>query len=86
MTTHYLIITTWIDSCETELQLDTVGKFISDKLITDDKQRDDLIDYLHKVIKQRQWVAAKVAQRDFKPVDRFPACDEYHEPQPTDIS
>ena len=80
MTNHYQIIAAWIDSCETELQLDNVGSFIADRLITDDKQRDDLINYLHNAINRKQWVASKVARRDYKQVDRFPACDE----QPSD--
>ena len=86
MTNHFTIIAAWIDSCSTELQLDNVGTFISERLITDDKQRDDLITYLHGAIKRRSWIAAKVAQRDYKVVERFPACDEYHEEQPTDLN
>jgi transposase len=82
MTTHFPIIAAWINSCETDLQLDNVGNFIADRLITDDKTRDDLIDYLHEAIKRREWCAAKVANRDMNRVERFPACDEY---QPTDI-
>jgi len=65
MTNHFQIIAAWIDSCETDLQLDNVGTFIAERLITDDKQRDDLISYLHDAIKRRSWVAAKVAQRDY---------------------
>lgn len=84
MTNHYTIITAWIDSCETDLQLDTVGQFIANRLVTDEKQRDDLIEYLHNAITRRSWVAAKVANRDYTRVERFPACDEYNEPQPTD--
>lgn len=80
MTNHYQIIAAWIDSCETESQIDTVSSFIADRLITDHKQRDDLIAYLHDAITRKQWAASKVARRDYKQVDRFPACDE----QPTD--
>ena len=79
MTNHYTIITAWIDSCETEQQLDTVGTFIAERLITDDKQRDDLIDYLHNAIQRRSWVAAKVAQRDYTKVsDDYPDFIEHH--------
>lgn len=77
MTTHYDILKKWIDSCETEPQLDNIGRFISDTLITDEKQRDDIIDCLHMAIKRRSWIAAKVANRDMVKVDRFPACDEH---------
>jgi len=73
MTNHYTIIKAWIDSCETEEQLITVGSFIAERLITDDKQRDDLITYLHDTTTRRQWVAAKVAQRDYTKVsDEYP--------------
>lgn len=82
MTNHFQILAAWIDSCETDLQLDNIGLFVSERLITDDKQRDDIIDYLHDAIKRRSWCAAKVANRDMNRVERFPACDEY---QPTDI-
>ena len=68
MTNHFTIIAAWIDSCETELQLDNVGTFIAERLITDDKQRDDLLAYLHSAITRRSWVAAKVAQRDYTKV------------------
>ncbi len=79
MTNHYTIIKAWIDSCETELQLDNVGQFIANRLITDDKQRDDLITYLHDTITRRQWVAAKVAQRDYTKVsDEYPEFSEHY--------
>ena len=93
MTSHYDILKSWIDSCDNELQLDNIGTFVADKLITDDKQRDDIIDYLRDTIKNRAWIRAKVIQRDYVPApDRSPVCDEhieidplgYVEPQPTD--
>lgn len=80
MTTHYDIVKKWIDSCETEQQLDTVWLFINNKLITDEKQKDDMMEYLHKVLYERAWLASKVANRDMVRVERFPACDE----QPSD--
>lgn len=86
MTSHYQIITHWINSCENELQLDTVLKFIMEHLITDEKTKDDLIAYWKDNHKQRAWVAAKVAQRDYVDVSNTSllACDEYHDEQPSD--
>lgn len=86
MTNHYTIVTAWIDSCETIEQLNTVHRFALHTLITDDKQRDDILEYIRGAITRRSWVAAKVAQRDYQQVERFPACDEYHEEQPTDLN
>lgn len=82
MTTHFQIITAWIDSCDNELQLKTISEFVRNELKTDDKQRDDIINYLNQKYKQRAWVAAKIAQRDYTDVSntRLLVCDE----QPSD--
>jgi len=78
MTNHFTIVTAWIDSCVTEEQLGTVGKFIIERLYTDDKQRDDIVAYLHGAIKRRSWIAAKVAQRDYTKVsDEYPEFIEH---------
>ena len=64
MTTHYEILKKWIDSCETEPQIDTVISFVRETLVTDEKQRDDIMDYINLYIKRRSWIAAKVAYHD----------------------
>lgn len=87
MSREYQIIREWIDSCNTEFQLDNIKDRLTCKAWKlEDKTTDDLLAYLNAAITRRSWVAAKVAQRDFHQVERFPACDEYHEPQPSDIS
>ena len=85
-TSRYEIISHWIDNCETDAQLDNILSAIEHRFILDEKTKDDLIIYWNDNYKRRSWVAAKVAQRDYKEVERFPACDEYNEPQPSDNS
>ena len=81
MTTHFEIIKHWIDSCTTEEQLKTIDTFVTSKLVTDDKQRDDIIHYLKTTLTNRAWIRAKVIQRDYVETPlRMLVCDE----QPTD--
>lgn len=80
MTSHYEILKAWIDSCETELQLDNLAVYIENKLITDDKQRDDILSYFKNTLNNRAWIRSKVIARDYVEVSRFPVCDE----QPSD--
>ena len=85
--THYHIVSSWIDSCTTELQMDAVNDFINNRLLTDEKTMDDLISYWNKRNIHRSWVAAKVANNSFIRLDeaqtrkgdleRFPATDEH---------
>jgi hypothetical protein len=61
MTSHYTIITSWIESCETQLQLDNLYNRINNEWILEDKLRDDLIDYWNQNAKRRAWVGSKVS-------------------------
>lgn len=74
MTTIYETISAWMLSCETEEQLDTLKKFVNFRLITNDKERDDIIMMIKQNDKRRDVVRSKQAMR-------FPCDDE----QPTDI-
>ncbi len=42
MTTRYTIIEAWVLSCETEEQFNTVVDFVENRLICDDKEKDDI--------------------------------------------
>lgn len=75
MTTHFEIIRSWMLSCEKEEQLMNLKEFVNLRLITDEKQRDDIIVMLVDNDKRRDFVRSKQAMR-------FPADDEQ---QPTDI-
>lgn len=46
MTTRYSIIEAWVLSCETELQYLTVVDFVENRLICDDKEKDDIKDMI----------------------------------------
>ena len=90
-TSRYEIISHWIDNCETDAQLDNILSAIEHRFILDEKTKDDLIMYWQNNRNRRSWVTAKVAfnkvnKGEFNRVDRFPACDEYNEPQPSDNS
>ena len=62
----------WLESCETESQLDTCKRCIFDTILCSDMERETLKDEYYRVQRQRQWVAAKVSLN-------------YEEPQPTDL-
>ena len=94
-TSHFQIIAAWIDSCTTEMQMNACIDFIQNRLKTDEKTIDDLAAYWNKRNNHRSWTSAKAAlssdwtrlseeQSAKGDLERFPVCDEYHEPQPTD--
>lgn len=61
MTSHYTIITSWIDSCTSQLQLDNLYNRITNEWILEEKLRDDLIEYWKDNAKRRAWVGSKIA-------------------------
>lgn len=75
MTTHFGRIRSWMLSCEKEEQLMNLKEFVNLRLITDEKQRDDIISMLVDNDKRRDFVRSKQAMR-------FLVDDEQ---QPTDI-
>lgn len=79
--THYDIFTHWAETCETEKQIDNLIEAVEKRFTIDEKTKEDILDFINKLKLRRSWVAAKVAQRDYRQVERFPACDE----QPSDI-
>jgi len=87
--THYNIVSAWIDSCVTTEQMDSVIDFIINRLITDEKTHDDLVSYWKLKNGHRQWTASKVAlSEDWVRLDDEQGSKgdlEYHEPQPTDV-
>jgi hypothetical protein len=87
--THYNIVSAWIDSCITTEQMDSVIDFIINRLITDEKTHDDLVAYWKLKNGHRQWTASKVAlSKDWVRLDDEQGIKgdlEYHEPQPTDV-
>jgi hypothetical protein len=87
--THYNIVSAWIDSCITTEQMDSVIDFIINRLITDEKTHDDLVAYWKLKNGHRQWTASKVAlSKDWVRLDDEQGVKgdlEYHEPQPTDV-
>jgi hypothetical protein len=87
--THYNIVSAWIDSCITTEQMDSVIDFIINRLITDEKTHDDLVAYWRLKNGHRQWTASKVAlSKDWVRLDDEQGIKgdlEYHEPQPTDV-
>jgi hypothetical protein len=70
MTSHYTIITSWIDSCETQLQLDNLYQKIDEEWILEANTRSDLIKYWNANQLRREWVGSKVAlYEDEHPTD-----------------
>lgn len=80
---RYEIISQWLQSCETEEQIETVLDAVSNRLILEEKTKDDLLDLIKTTKNNRAWVRAKVIQRDYVevPNNRFPVCDEYVDPK-----
>ena len=81
MTNHYEIITSWIDSCETELQLDNLRDKIENVWILDGIVRDHLIEYLGQNDVRRDWARSKATLLGYNWIEEM---KDYKEPQPTD--
>jgi len=79
---RYEIISQWLNSCTTEEQVNTVSDAVCNRLILEEKTKDDLIILIKQTRKQRAWCRAKVIQADYVQVpERFPVCDEYVDPK-----
>lgn len=79
---RYEIISQWLQSCETEEQINTVSDAVNNRLILDEKTKDDLIILIKQTKINRSWIRAKVIQKDYVQLpERFPVCDEYVDPK-----
>ena len=78
MTTVAETINAWLQSCTTEIQINTLTDFVQERLIIDEPTRQKLLQAIANKHNQRDWVRAK---SKIKQPERFPATDE----QPSDI-